>query len=232
MDNNLKYEMIEGYLQECVNNDIYDEDKANMILEMAYDKYILESGNEILDDCKELAIGLAASVALVAATVGGTLLITKALKTKMNKILNLYAKVYDKEVINIKNFQKLGLSKIERTKYFPEFVERNERPGDATFYGFKYLYKNKVVMVSIGSRRYTTSYGDTGTAISDGPVQTAFKILDSSLKKNEEYYIAAMSLEYGCLHGDAINFIKNTKKCFKDEIKRLKQEEKKTKNNN
>jgi hypothetical protein len=38
-----KYTIICNYLQECVNGDIYTEDEAQAIADIAYNKYVLES---------------------------------------------------------------------------------------------------------------------------------------------------------------------------------------------
>ena len=51
MENYGRYLIIEEYLQECVDEDIYTEEYANQILELAYNKYIIErsknAGNKL-----------------------------------------------------------------------------------------------------------------------------------------------------------------------------------------
>lgn len=52
MDN---YEVIYSYLQEAVNNDVYTEEFANEILELAYNKYITEGNayNKVANNLKD-----------------------------------------------------------------------------------------------------------------------------------------------------------------------------------
>ena len=216
-----RFNIITAYLQECVDEGIMTVEDANEVANVAYSKYITES--EFMSDGMIELLTAFVIIAIPLVAVGTCVGVGKAVKNKLLKALNIYAKVYDKDVINFKDFDRTELTSSESKKEFPSFVEKMSRFGDASIRGYKYTYNGKIMCLSIEGRR---SYSEN-----TGHPQIDYKLVSPICKKNSDYYKAAMAIEYDLFNQDTHAFIKNTKKRFKEEIKRIKKEEKANKKN-
>ena len=114
-----RYEVIESYLQECVNEDIYTEDKANMILELAYDKYIIEkSESNNSSDLKErIKKNKKKIIALIAICTASIIFIHKIMKDK---------KVIESQKKSLKSMEKLFVEESKKCKDLKSQVEKLE----------------------------------------------------------------------------------------------------------